>query len=123
LRQLKVVSNTTPVLSLIKIGKLELLKNLFGNIIVPFAVYEEMEAGKDRAFYVNLCELEWIKIEKIDNPKVRSYLLDLDEGEAETPVLAKEIAPLLQQLQEKQSWLSANLIESALKIAGEAKTQ
>ena len=37
-----VVSNTTPILSLFKIDKLDILKALFGEIIVPEAVYNEI---------------------------------------------------------------------------------
>ncbi|GHV53880.1 hypothetical protein AGMMS49579_13440 [Spirochaetia bacterium] len=90
LRQLKAVSNTTPILSLIKIGKLDILKELFGGILVPYAVYREIETGKNRKFYADLTKIEWINIEKIREPNVRSYLLDLDDGEAETLILAKE---------------------------------
>jgi predicted nucleic acid-binding protein len=158
---LKVVSNTTPILSLIKIGKLEILKDLFGSVNVPLAVYKEIEAGKDKEFYVDLQQFKWINIVKIKASDARSYLFDLDDGEAETIILAKEIsadfviideklgrqyarhfnlaltgtigillnakaqgiiteiAPLLQQLQEKQSWMSNALIKKTLQIAQE----
>lgn len=34
----KVVSNTTPILSLLKIGKLDLLEKLYTSVIIPHAV-------------------------------------------------------------------------------------
>lgn len=68
LPRLKAVSNTTPILSLIKIGKLDLLKELFGSILVPYAVYREIEAGKSRKFYTDLTQIKWISIEKIREP-------------------------------------------------------
>ena len=37
-----VVSDTTPLISLMKIGKLDLVANLFGEIQVPEAVYYEL---------------------------------------------------------------------------------
>ena len=43
---LKVVSNTTPIISLLKLNKLDLLKQLYKQIHIPFAVYHEIEAGK-----------------------------------------------------------------------------
>ncbi|MHC6201814.1 DUF3368 domain-containing protein [Breznakiellaceae bacterium SP9] len=92
MQQLKVVSNTTPILSLIKIEKLELLKDLFGSIFVPKAVYREIEAGRNRKYYADLAQIAWISIKKIRDPNARSYLLDLDDGEAETLILAKEMA-------------------------------
>jgi len=86
----KVISNTTPILSLLKIGKLNLLKKLYGYISVPFAVYEEIESGKDRDYYVDISKMEWIKIEKIHSNESKQYLFDLDEGEAEVLILAHE---------------------------------
>ena len=37
-----VVSNATPILSLCKIGKLYLLNDLFKQVVVPTAVYDEI---------------------------------------------------------------------------------
>ena len=37
-----VVSDTTPLISLLKIERLDLLKKLFGNVLIPQAVYEEL---------------------------------------------------------------------------------
>ncbi|MGC4128506.1 MAG: DUF3368 domain-containing protein [Bergeyella sp.] len=86
----KVVSNTTPVISLLKIGKLHILKDLYGEILIPLEVFNEIEAGKNKAFYTDLSKIEWIKIEKIRNETSLSYFLDLDKGEAEAIILATE---------------------------------
>ncbi|MGB0880656.1 MAG: hypothetical protein ACPGTO_08825 [Polaribacter sp.] len=43
---LKVVSNTTPIISLLKLNKLTILRDLYSKINIPFAVYKEIEAGK-----------------------------------------------------------------------------
>ena len=37
-----VVSDTTPLISLLKIGRLDLLKKLFGEIFIPQAVFNEL---------------------------------------------------------------------------------
>jgi predicted nucleic acid-binding protein len=37
-----VVSNTSPISNLAAIGQLELLQQLYGNIIIPPAVYQEL---------------------------------------------------------------------------------
>jgi len=87
----KIISNTTPILSLLKIDKLDLLKELYGIVIVPFAVYQEIEEGKEKPYYQDLTSLDWIEIRNIKNPNSREYLIDLDDGEAEVIVLAKEI--------------------------------
>lgn len=38
----KVVANTTPLIALADIGKLELLKELYGEVWIPEAVLEEI---------------------------------------------------------------------------------
>ena len=86
----KVVSNTTPILSLLRIGKLDVLRHLYGKVMIPQAVYREIEAGNDKDYYADVGNLDWIKITPVQSPFVRPYLFDLDDGEAETIMLARE---------------------------------
>lgn len=37
-----VVSDTTPLISLFKIGRLDLLEKLFGEVLIPRAVFSEL---------------------------------------------------------------------------------
>jgi len=46
---LRVVSNTTPIISLLKLDRLELLQKLYNQINIPKAVFDEIEAGKNKA--------------------------------------------------------------------------
>lgn len=87
----KVVSNTTPIISLLKVNKLEILRELYTEVFIPYEVYQEIEAGKNKDYYVDLTKIKWIKIEKIKNEKSLLFFLDLDKGEAEAIVLANEI--------------------------------
>lgn len=50
----KVVSNTTPLISLLKISRLDILRELYKEITIPFAVYQEIEAGKSKDYYQDL---------------------------------------------------------------------
>ena len=59
---LRVVSNTTPIISLLKLDRLELLQKLYNQINIPKAVFDEIEAGKNKAYYKDLSKIEWIKI-------------------------------------------------------------
>ncbi|MCB9033364.1 MAG: DUF3368 domain-containing protein [Chitinophagales bacterium] len=86
-----VVSNTTPILSLLKIDKLELLKHLYQSLTIPYAVYEEIEFGKEKIYYKDLSKIEWINIKKIKDKNSLNYFIDLDKGEAEVLILSKEI--------------------------------
>jgi predicted nucleic acid-binding protein len=88
---LKVVCNTTPIISLIKIQHLQLLEQLYGRIIIPEAVWAEVEAGKGGQFYEDLTSHSWLAINKISNRQSLDYLTDLDKGEAEVLILAREI--------------------------------
>ncbi len=40
-----VVSNTTPLSELAKVGKMELLRDVFGAIVIPQEVYHELTQG------------------------------------------------------------------------------
>lgn len=87
----KVVSNTTPLIALSKISKIELLKLIYHEIIIPVGVVEEYERGKSKEFYGDISKFDWIKVKKVEDEKTFEYLLDLDKGEAESIVLAKNI--------------------------------
>jgi len=87
----KIVSNTTPIITLLTISKLELLQQIYGKIIIPKGVYEEIEQGKEKPFYADLSKFDWIIIKSIKDREPIKYLRDLDKGEAEVIVLANEI--------------------------------
>jgi hypothetical protein len=38
-----VIADTTPLITLMKLQRLDLLEKLFSNVIIPNAVYEELE--------------------------------------------------------------------------------
>lgn len=77
-------------MSLLKINKLILLEKLYERIIIPTAVYNEIEKGKGKPYYLDLKLIDWIEIWEIKNPDSKDYFLDLDEGEAEVIILARE---------------------------------
>lgn len=97
----KIVSNTTPILSLIKLNRLDLLQKLYAEVFIPTAVYREIEAGRKKKYYTDLAEIDWINIVEIKDKQAVKYFLDLDEGEAEAIVLATELNADLIILDEK----------------------
>lgn len=113
---LKIVSNTTPIISLLKLSKLDLLQKLYGEINIPKAVYEEIEAGKQKVFYQNLAKISWINILEIENKQALNYFIDLDKGEAEAIILATEINADLTIIDEKLGRFYAK--NTGLKITG-----
>ena len=97
----KVISNTTPIITLLSISKLELLRNIYGKIIIPQGVYQEIEEGKNKKFYTDLSLIDWIEIKSIADKEPLKYISDLDKGEAEVIVLANEINADLVIIDEK----------------------
>ncbi len=87
---MKVVSDTTPLISLASINRIELLQLLFNQIYIPRAVYKEIKTKK--LFGYKEIDADWFKVSDIKGGEYLGFLLnDLDAGEAETIVLAKEI--------------------------------
>lgn len=90
----KVIVNTTPLIALSHVGKLDLLKQLYGEIIIPEAVYQELSVKED-----SICKkmvdksLGWIRIHKIGNQMAKTlYKTQLHDGEVEVMILSKELA-------------------------------
>ena len=87
---MKVVVNTTPIISLAAINHLHLLEKLFGKIIIAEAVYQEIKAKQSYAYHQ--IDSPFIEVQKIQGDLYKELLLtQLDSGEAETIILAKEI--------------------------------
>ena len=110
----KVVANTTPILSLLKINKLDLLEQLYGKIFIPEAVYNEIQQGKQKPHYEDLKHKSWIEIKTLKKPKKLDIVLNLDKGEAEAILLAKEINADLIVMDELAGRRVARNIDSAL---------
>ncbi len=48
-----VVSDTTPLISLLKINRLDLLEKLFGEVFIPQAVFNELAAYEEKTLTSN----------------------------------------------------------------------
>lgn len=87
-----VVSDTSPILNLARIGRLELLASLYQQVVIPAAVYAELTAAKrDLPFAIDPASMPWLAITTPkDHDRVQKLCEDLDAGEAEAIVLAIE---------------------------------
>ena len=100
---MQTVSNTSPLIWLSKIGKLSLLKDIFGQIQIPDEVYKEaVEKGLEERFMDALVIREgidqgWIKVTQLDNDeitlcqKIMKHAFEMHMGEAQALVLARRI--------------------------------
>lgn len=89
-----VVSNTTPLIGLATIHRFDLLRQLFGRLYIPQAVYDEaVTAGREvGGAKQEASSATWIEVVPVkDRLAVKVLLDELDLGEAETIVLAREL--------------------------------
>ncbi len=103
-----VVSDTTPIISLMKAGQLELLQKLFGIVYIPETVYRELtdnEAFSEEVRMVQECE--FLYVQKVDNGKSVTILQNftgLDAGESEAIILADEMNSDVLLMDEHKGW-------------------
>lgn len=91
---LAVVSDTGPLIALARVGRLDLLRRLYGQIVIPSAVHDELALGSDRpgakALAIAL-EAGWVSVQPATYPDVVSEIArHLDRGEAEAIALAEQ---------------------------------
>jgi len=88
-----VVSNSSPLIALATLGRLDLLKLLFDQIIIPRAVYEEVVVyGEGEPGSREVAEAEWIQTRQLKDRLAVSLLQEtLDAGESEAIILAQEL--------------------------------
>lgn len=89
-----IVSDTTPIISLMKVEQLYLLEKMFGYIVIPKAVYDELTVNEKFAKEIlKIKEAEFIKVGEVKNDSSVNILRNvtgLDAGESEAIVMAGE---------------------------------
>ena len=61
----RVIVNSTPLIALCNAGLLKLLKEIYGTITIPRAVFDEVTAKQDSACTQIKDNLDWITVEEI----------------------------------------------------------
>jgi uncharacterized protein len=87
-----VISDTSPILNFARIGRLQLLPRLYGQVLIPSAVFDELTASKqDLPPAIDLASAPWLIVASAkDRARVQDLREYLDPGEAEAIVLAVE---------------------------------
>ncbi len=113
-----VVSDSSPLIHLSQIGRLNLLKEFFGELLIPPAVYREVVVeGRGRPGSREVEEASWIRVVEIRNKHLKRVLqLLLDEGEAEAIALALEVNASLVLLDDREARLQAKRL--GLRVTG-----
>lgn len=88
------VSDSSPLISLAAIGRLELFQSIFSSVVIPQAVYDEIMAGKERPGAQEIAQASWIQVQGIKNRRSVKQLMKsahLHVGETEAIVLSGEL--------------------------------
>lgn len=92
-----IVSDTSVLHYLTGTRQFHCLPEIFGEIIIPTAVWNEVNARKELSVYSNTAigiDAGWLKVESPhDRKAVESLRVSLGAGESEAIILAKELQP------------------------------
>lgn len=99
-----VVSDTSCLSALIQTGQMELLPQLFGEVIIPDAVFREIQALSNFGVDVSwLPAIPWLRIMQATPSALLTRLLsDLDAGEAHAIALSIELSADLLIIDERK---------------------
>ena len=96
-----IVSNSSPLIHLSKIGWLILLKKIFNRVVIPRAVFQEtVIKGEDKGYLdaklIRKATEEWIEVKDLEESQRKEFNLILKmapigHAEAEAIVLAKDM--------------------------------
>ena len=101
-----VVSDTTPLISLLKIGRLDLLEKIFGQVFIPDGVFNELIQNKNYTQEANMIiSSDFIVTKSVSDRKAVEILEKttlLDRGESEAIILFSELKAELMLMDERR---------------------
>lgn len=75
-----IISDTSVITNLLQLNEFSILENLFGRVIIPQKVYEELKKLPPQTKIID--QTDWIEIKSISNNELYTKLeLILDPGE------------------------------------------
>lgn len=87
----EVISNTSPLQYLHQVGLLHLLPAMYGQVVVPEAVAQELGRGVSLGIALpDLDTLPWLRIARVGSTAALASLSDVGPGEREVLALALE---------------------------------
>ncbi len=109
-----VIVNNTPLVALWVLGRLNLLRELYDEVLIPQAVYDEFVATERAVRQAALENAPWIRPVSLANPQRALVYIGLDLGEAEVLALAEERAARLVIIDELKGRRYAQRLEMPL---------
>ncbi len=113
-----IVSNTSPISNLAKVGQLNLIQQLYGKVLIPTAVHEELlDQRAGETVIVAVQSAIWLEIRPVQNQELVNELRNrVNVGEAEAIALAVEVEATRLLIDERLGRQTA--IELGVKITG-----
>jgi predicted nucleic acid-binding protein len=108
-----VVSNTTPLISLGEVGLFAIFHQLYGDVWIPQAVFDEYQIGiPHHPLRPDLVRLPWISVHPApSDPAVPAHL---DDGEREAIALARAVQARVLLMDERQGRAAAKSLNVPL---------
>ncbi len=121
-----VICNTSPLLYLHRIGVLDWLPKLFGEIWITSGVKQELETGKQKGYDVpSIDDHDWLKVIDPQSMPSEWLAIDLGIGELSTMALALEqpdkVVVLDDELARRHAKAAGLSVWGTLKVLLEAK--
>ena len=115
---MKVIADSSVLISLTAINQLELLRRRFPEVMIPRAVQEEVVIeGKGQPGSQEVQSSDWIKVQEVkDRSFIQLLEVELDRGESEVIALGHKVNADLVLLDEKDARLRAKRV--GLKVLG-----
>jgi predicted nucleic acid-binding protein len=90
-----IVANSTPLIELAKIGRFDLLRQVYGRLAIPQEVWDEVVVqGAGQAGAAEVQNADWIDVLAVSNPTsvaaLQATYPHIGAGEAAAIILAKE---------------------------------
>ena len=112
-----VVSDASPLIALGAVQALDLLRAMYGRVLISEAVHREVSADSSRAGAADVLAADWIEVRRVTNlALVASLAAKLGRGESEAIALALEAAADLLILDDRLARRAAEKL--GLEISG-----
>ena len=115
---MKVVCDTSALIGLAKIGKLDLLRKLYGCIYIPWSVYEELAAMNGKINAEDKIEgAEWIRKMTVNGaPLMHSLVSEIGQSAVDVLTLSKVLEADLMILDDSRTTAAA--VSAGFQTAG-----
>lgn len=108
----EVISNTSPLQYLFQAELLELLPALYGTIVVPSGVVDELAEGRARGIALpDPTTLPWVVVRVLPDTALLRIAADLDRGEREVLAIATQATDALALLDDGLARRYARLLQ------------